>query len=146
MTMFQIIDSNDIACRFVGERVIHIQCGMLELADSHGWIELSAFAAEDQSWVVTIAIQRCESRFDTHVRMCVSRNIDDLEAFLFDFDVSSILHQSHAAESYYESSATMMLVQLRGMETTRPRQNRIETHGLIHRFRTMMGFENGTDA
>ena len=146
MTTFQIIDSDNIACRFVGERVIHIQCDMLELADSHGWIELSAFAAEDESWVVTIAIQRCESRFDSHVRMCISRNIDDLEAFLFDFDVSSILRHSHAAESYYESAATMMLEQLRGMETTQPRQNSNETHGLIHRFRTMMGFDRERDA
>ena len=141
MTMFQIIDSRDVACRFVGERIVHIQCDMLEFADSHGWVELSAFAVEDQTWVVTIAIKRCEARLDDHIDMCVANNLDEVEAFLFDFGMSSVLADSFSAEAYYESAATMMMVQLRGINQVPPWSNRTEVFGLIHRLRTFMGFQ-----
>lgn len=142
MTFYQVVDSDSVCCRFVGERIVHIECELLEFADCHGWFELSAFAAEDASLVVTIVFKHCEARLDDHVRMCVGRQLDELDRFLFNFDVATILPHSDIAQAYYEKAAEMMMAKLRGVEVVHCRERRYEAKGLIHRLRALIGFRH----
>jgi hypothetical protein len=99
-------------------------------------MELSGYRSDDRGWVVAIVVKCSADELDDLVFWFATPNLDAVENFLYDFEITTMLPPSLALGHYYTSATSMLISHLRGHETgmlpNRP-------HSWINRIKWLVG-------